>query len=587
VSVLDQFEEIVLVDFEFNNGERNPRGEGNRPYVVCLCAHELRSGRKFRLWRDKLVDMKAPPYRIDSKTLFVAYYASAELCCHLSLGWELPTNILDLFIEFRRLTNHSDDHQPPAGLLDALDYFRLDAIEAQAKEKWRDIVLRGGPWSAEEQSGTLDYCWTDIDALQKLLGVMPIRNFGHSLIHGSYMRADAWMRHRGPPVDKPLYDDLSPLWVELRRGLIDDLNLRYPFFEGDSLRHKLLEQWVIAHGIHFWPLTPTGRLKTDAETLRSMAQRCPEVAEFAHTKITLDQLKTFELSVGDDGRNRRMLSAFRTKTSRNAPSNSAFAFGLNAAFRSLIKPEPGQALVYLDFSGQEFAEAAYYSGDGNAIAAYESGDPYSDWARKNNAMPPDGNKHSHPHVRAVYKRAALGVLYGMGAETLGMYVGVTTGRARALLKSHHETFPRFWRWEDAVENAAISTRALETVYGWRMRILHNARSGTISNFPMQANGAEMLRLACCFAVDRNIPIIAPIHDALLVEGPVTDIEDIAHEMQQCMVDASRAVLGGPAVRVDMSKPLTFPDRYVDGRDGSGELWDTTMRLLAQLKRKSA
>jgi hypothetical protein len=165
VSVLDQFEEIVLVDFEFNNGARNPRGEGNRPYVVCFCAHELRSGRKFRLWRDQLVGMKAPPYRIDNRTLFVVYYASAELCCHLSLGWELPTNILDLFIEFRRLTNHSGDHQPPAGLLDALDYFRLDSIEAQAKENWRAMVLRGGPWSAEEQSGILDYCWTECRCL--------------------------------------------------------------------------------------------------------------------------------------------------------------------------------------------------------------------------------------------------------------------------------------------------------------------------------------------------------------------------------------------------------------------------------------
>ena len=133
--------------------------------------------------------------------MFVAYYASAELCCHLSLGWELPTNILDLFIEFRRLTNNSEEHQPPAGLLDALDYFRLDSIEAQAKEKWRDVVLRGGPWSAEERAGILDYCGTDVDALEKLLPVMPIRNFGHSLIHGSYMRADAWMRHRGIPVD--------------------------------------------------------------------------------------------------------------------------------------------------------------------------------------------------------------------------------------------------------------------------------------------------------------------------------------------------------------------------------------------------
>jgi DNA polymerase-1 len=451
----------------------------------------------------------------------------------------------------------------------------------------RNIVLRGGPWTEEEKTGIRDYCETDVAALRKLLEVMPIGNLGHSLIHGSYMRADAWMRHQGIPLDKPLHQDLATHWPALLRELTDDLNLRYPFFEGSSFRQKLLRQWLIEHGVQFWPLTPTGTLKTDAETLRAMAARCPEVAEFCYSKITLNQLKSFDLCVGDDGRNRCMLSAFASKTSRNQPSNSAFAFGLNAAFRSLIKPDRGQALVYLDFSGQEFALAAYFSKDPNMIAAYESGDPYSDWARKNNAMPADGNKLTHPHVRAIYKRASLGVLYTMGPETLSSYVGVTRGRARALLKSHHETFPRFWRWIDAVENAAISTRALETVYGWRMRILQNARSGTISNFPMQANGAEMLRLACCYAVDRNIPIIAPIHDALLIEGPVSDIEDITREMQQCMVDASRAVLGGPAVRIDMSKPLTFPDRYVDGRDGSVELWDTTMRLLIQFKRKTA
>jgi hypothetical protein len=579
------FDEVVLVDFEFNNGERNPRGEGNRPYVVCLCAHESRSGRKFRLWRDQLVNMKAPPYRIDSKALFVAYYASAELCCHLSLGWELPTNILDLFIEFRRLTNHSDDHQPPAGLLDALDHFRLDSIEAQAKEKWREVVLRGGPWSADEREGTLDYCWSDIDALEKLVQVMPIRTFGHSLIHGSYMRADAWMRHRGIPVD-PLCNDLAAHWGELRHGLIDDLNLRYPFFDGGSLRHKLLEQWVVAHGIHFWPFTPTGMPKTDAETLRRMAQRCPEVAEFAHTKITLDQLKTFELSVGDDLKNRCMLSAFRTKTSRNAPSNSAFAFGLNAAFRSLIKAEPGQALGYMDFSGQEFAEAAYFSGDPNMIAASESGDPYAAWARKANAMPADGDKHTHPHVRAMYKLASLGILYSMGAETLGSYVGVSTTRARNLLRSHHEMFPTYWRWSAAVVDAGIVTRELRTVFDWRMRVLPSARAGTLANFPMQANGAEMLRLACCYAVDRGIPLLAPIHDAVLVGGPISDIDDIIAAMRGCMMEASRVVLGGPAVRVDAKKVL-FPDRYVDGRDGSVELWDTTMRLLAKLKRGAA
>src|SRR5262249_42337597 len=155
-----------------------------------------------------------------------------------------------------------------------------------------------------------------------------------------YMRPDAWMRHRGIPVDKPGCADLAAYWPALRQELIDDLNLRFPFFEGASFRQKLMRQWLIEHGVRFWPLTPTGLLKTDAETLRTMATRCPAVAEFCHSKITLDQLKTFELSVGDDGRNRCMLSAFRSKTGRNQPGNSAFAFGLNAAFRSLIKPDP-------------------------------------------------------------------------------------------------------------------------------------------------------------------------------------------------------------------------------------------------------
>ena len=151
--------------------------------------------------------------------------------------------------------------------------------------------------------------------------------------------------------------------------------------------------------------------------------------------------------------------------------NTDFVFGLNAAFRSLIKPEPESALAYLDFSGQEFAEAAYFSGDGNMIAAHESGDPYADWARKANIMPPDGNKHTHKPIRAMFKRASLGTLYSMGARTMSEYVGVSELKARMLLHSHREIFWKFWRWSDAVYDAAISTRVLKTTFGFRMRVL--------------------------------------------------------------------------------------------------------------------
>jgi DNA polymerase-1 len=81
-----RFREIVAADFEFTA----PPGE--RPNPVCMVAHELRSGRRFRLWRDQLG--RLPPYATGPDVLFVAYYASAELDCYRVLGWPIPERIL-------------------------------------------------------------------------------------------------------------------------------------------------------------------------------------------------------------------------------------------------------------------------------------------------------------------------------------------------------------------------------------------------------------------------------------------------------------------------------------------------------------
>ena len=77
------------VDFEFTA----PPGE--RPEPICLVAKLLREGRTIRLRRDQFGP--SPPYPIDGDTLFVAYYASAELGCHRALDSPMPARILDLF----------------------------------------------------------------------------------------------------------------------------------------------------------------------------------------------------------------------------------------------------------------------------------------------------------------------------------------------------------------------------------------------------------------------------------------------------------------------------------------------------------
>ena len=98
---------------------------------MCLVARELKSGKTIRLWRDQFDPV--PPYAVDPDSLFIAYYASAELGCHLALGWQMPARILDLFTEFRCQTNGLPT-VAGRGLIGALTAYGLDSIGALEKD---------------------------------------------------------------------------------------------------------------------------------------------------------------------------------------------------------------------------------------------------------------------------------------------------------------------------------------------------------------------------------------------------------------------------------------------------------------------
>src|SRR4051812_36576660 len=122
--MLDLYREVVLVDAEFENPV------GSRPKPVCVVAHELKSGRWFRIFQGEFGP--APPYATGPDVLLVSYFAPAELGVYRALGWEMPQRILDLFAEFRVRTNGLST---PAGrgLIGALAYFGCDTVGATKK----------------------------------------------------------------------------------------------------------------------------------------------------------------------------------------------------------------------------------------------------------------------------------------------------------------------------------------------------------------------------------------------------------------------------------------------------------------------
>jgi DNA polymerase-1 len=120
------------------------------------------------------------------------------------------------------------------------------------------------------------------------------------------------------------------------------------------------------------------------------------------------------------------------------------------------------------------------------------------------------------------------------------------------------------------------TSSLHTVFGWPVHVGPDANPRSLRNFPMQANGAEMLRLACCLAVERGIEVCAPVHDAVLIAAPLERLEADVEAMHQAMRGASYIVLDGFELRAD-AHVVKYPDRYMDER---GEvMWGRVMALM--------
>jgi DNA polymerase I-like protein with 3'-5' exonuclease and polymerase domains len=291
-------------------------------------------------------------------------------------------------------------------------------------------------------------------------------------------------------------------------------------------------------------------------------------------------MRLSNITVGDDGRNRCLLSPFASKTGRNQPSNSRFIFGPSVWLRGLIKPSKGFCLVYLDYSQQEFGIAAALSGDEKMMKAYRSGDPYLAFAIQAGAVPQGATKKSHKVEREQFKACVLAVQYGMGEISLAQRINQPVARARQLLTLHRQTYRTFWAWSDATQDEAILNGKLWTTFGWEIRVKGQVNARSLRNFPMQGNGAEMLRIACIFLTEAGIRVCAPVHDAVLIELHLAGLEEGVAKAQGLMRQASSAVLGDFELGSD-AKIICYPDRYMDER--GQVMWETVMGLIQKIK----
>jgi hypothetical protein len=570
------FRRIWCLDFEFVA----PRG--HKPSPICMVAKCALTDENIHLWGDQL---SLCPFEIADDILFVAYYASAESSCFDVLGWPRPRRWLDLFPEFRCLTNGVGAPHG-VGLIGALLHYRLPTIGSEEKEAMRNLITGGGPWSDAEVAAILDYCESDVDSLLKLLGaLLPMvaasrGGLGRALLRGRYMAAVGIVENYGIPIDTQLLARLRDHWDQIKLGLIAIVDADFGVYECGSFSSARFETYLVKTRIS-WPRLASGALALDDDTFRARARAHPALGPLRELRYTLGKLRLNELSVGPDGRNRTLLSAFRAKTGRNQPSNSRFIFGPSVWFRHLIKPAEGRALAYVDWSSQEIAIAGALSGDKALWHAYASGDPYMAFARQAGLVPAHATRDSHSDIREACKSIVLGVNYGMGPESIAAQSGIHIDQARELLRVHRETYRDFWSWIEARVEQVLLGLPLETVFGWRIHYPPGCNSSinhrSILNWPMQSHGAEMMRLGLSMAIEAGLVVCAPIHDALLLEAKIDEIDEQAGLLAKLMSDASAHVLGaGRRCRTD-TKIIRYPDRFEDNRGSA--MFEKVLKLL--------
>ena len=295
-------------------------------------------------------------------------------------------------------------------------------------------------------------------------------------------------------------------------------------------------------------------------------------------------MRKIQLAVGRDFKNRTILWPYKSKTGRVQPRAKYWVFSPATWLRLNIRPEPGQAFAYVDWSSAEFMIAASLSGDPTMLAFYDLGDPYLSFARRVGAVPQTATKQSHGAVRERYKTALLAAQYGVGPATLASRLGVSTFEAGEILAQHRQLFGVYWAWASDWLAHSLDTGLMWTPFDWQCRTgITEFNERSLSNFPSQASCADMLRIAAVWATRHGLQLVAPVHDAFGLVAPLERIDADVALLRELMRRASRLVLNPTAagtleLRTD-AVIVRHPNRFEDKR--GVEMWDRVLALLAK------
>lgn len=531
------------------------------PTIVCCCFLDVVTQSSYSFWvyndESALEDLKQF-FRESSGATLIGHSVEGDLISLKAAGIALDNPIIDTWVETKNLFNGRSDafaleQFKNYGLIDCLEFFSLPHRPKQQKEDMRKLILDNESYSEQQKTLILRYCeqdCVDVKDLYLKISKESLFDTNFALYRGRSTLCMTDQTLAGMPLDADLYAQFKKNWPEILRSLQKKLRDQSVFGSDGALSNQRLLEALVRGGVQVIK-TPSGKLKIDKESIDFYKLQTTEFNELFYYLDLKRRVRFGDLNLGTNGRNHFRQRPFGTTTSRNIYSKDS-VLNLPEALRScLITPPKDRAIIQCDYKSQEIGVAACISNDEAMIEAYNKEDFYLEFAKMAGAVPPHATKKTHPIERSSFKICALAVLYGGGCELIAKQARISLDRARELVSAHKKIFNEFWRYQEKSYLTFKDRGYISSRLKWYIHASPYTKSGTILNFPMQANSAEIMRVVGIRSKEKGYPLVGSLHDGFFFEVPEKDIESSKHIFQKILRDSSAEVLGGFPLKVDI------------------------------------
>ncbi|MFT5688142.1 MAG: DNA polymerase-1, partial [Planctomycetota bacterium] len=362
-------------------------------------------------------------------------------------------------------------------------------------------------------------------------------------------------------------EELETDLVSLRDGIQEIAGENFNINSTKVLGQVLFEKLRIQDeaGVKRVKKTKTG-YSTDAETLSTQYGDIPivqKVMEYREvTKLKSTYVDSLPRHVNaDTGRIHCSFSQVSAATGRLASSdpnlqNIPVRTPRGRRIRESFVPREADAagewvLLAADYSQIELRVMAHLAKDKQMREAFEQGQDIHAATAMHIFGLSDPEKVTRD-MRSQAKVINFGLLYGMGASRLARETGQSVPEAKAFIERYFASFPRVKAWTEKTLEDARQLGYVETLLGRRRRVpdINSVNSRVRSfaenaavNTPVQGSAADIIKRAMIHleaelsASSLKSQMLLQVHDELVLEVPVSELEETTALVKRCMEEA--------------------------------------------------